>query len=79
MNWAKAALGVIMIGLSFIGFGLTYDVYGVLANWNSLSSGTDLHDVGSGLLVILPALLAIFSLMFMLIGAAFLYEQLDTL
>jgi hypothetical protein len=78
MNWAKAILGVVMIGLSFVGFGLTYDVYAVLNDWNNLPMSAA-QIVGSRFLVILPALLAIFSLMFMLIGITFLYEQLNTL
>jgi hypothetical protein len=76
MNKGKSVSGLIMIILSFIGFGLTYDVYVVLDHWSNLPSGTDLHDVGSGLLVILPLLLVIFGLMFLLIGLALLFDNL---
>jgi hypothetical protein len=76
MNTAKAVLGIILIVLSFVGFGLTYDVYVVLNDWNNLSPITELHDIGSRLSVILPVLLGIFSVMFMLIGINLLGEQL---
>ena len=70
MTKAKLVLGIIFFAFSLVGFVLTYDVYVTVNDWG---------DLPSGLLVSLPAVLAIFSLMFMLIGLALTLKELDTL
>jgi hypothetical protein len=70
VNRAKAALDIVMIILSFVGFGLTLEVYSALGYLASLPVEVLQQIVGSSLLYMLPAALAIFSLLFLMIGIA---------
>ena len=53
--------------LSLVGFGLTARIFAVLEDWSRLPMGT-FKILGEKLYIVLPAVLAIFSLAFFLVG-----------
>jgi hypothetical protein len=75
MEYGKAALAVVLIILSILGFGVTWTVYSVLNVWNNMPP-SQIQEVGYGLSWPLPTLTAIFSLMFMLLGIYLLHESI---
>lgn len=81
MEYGKAALAVVLITLSIVGFGLTWDLYVILNIWrttypNSPFNPSTLQTVGEAFIWLLPLLTAMFSLMFMLLGLYLLYESI---
>ncbi|MDH5733631.1 MAG: hypothetical protein OEY88_07600 [Candidatus Bathyarchaeota archaeon] len=74
MDNGKAVLAFVMMVLGVVGFFLTVEVASVLYRWNNLPSST-LQIIGSRFYLILPALLAIFCLMFELVAVYFFNES----
>ena len=74
MDNGRTVLAYVMMILGFIGFFLTAGIYVVLDGWNNLPSSGTLQIIGSRLYIILPALLAIFCLMFELV-ALYLFKS----
>jgi hypothetical protein len=77
MEYGKAALAVVLIILSILGFGLTWLLYVIFNIWNTTYPfNSALQTVGNALYWVLPLLAAIFSLMFMLLGLYLLYKSI---
>lgn len=75
MEYGKAALAVVLIILSIVGFGLTWDLY-VIFTGDYIGSQSALQVVGYALYWVLPTLTGMFSLMFMLLGLYLLYTSI---
>ena len=74
IEYGKAALGVVLIILSTVCFGLTWLLYVIFTRTYD-SNQSALQTVGYALYWILPSLTGMFSLMFMLLGMYLLYES----
>jgi hypothetical protein len=77
MEYGKAALAVVLIILSIVGFGLTWLLYVIFTRtYDPFSSQSVLNTVGEALYWVLPMLTGMFSLMFMLLGLYLLYTSI---
>jgi predicted membrane protein len=77
MEYGKAALAVVLITLSIVGFGLTWLLYVIFTTTYSPTYGQSvMNTVGYFLYWVLPTLTGMFSLMFMLLGVYLLYTSI---
>jgi hypothetical protein len=75
MEYGKAALAVVLITLSIVGFGLTWFLFVIFRTWKTeYPFDYALRTVGYAMVLVLPTLTGMFSLMFMLLGIYLLYQ-----